>query len=160
MHRTAHFHRSPSHRSPVVLTVPMFSLPVRSLWFLVLIGTLASELVPLSLTFEARFSPLTFYFYEAAKMVAFFVFGCLTPLAWWQSRSLGIGALFAIGTTAVVEFGQAFIPGHRTSVLELAVKLVLLFTGFIWGLDKRAYQTLAFGPLRVRFTSTHWSEHL
>jgi hypothetical protein len=149
-----------SQHSPEVFTVPMFSVPVRSLWFLVLAGTLASEVIPLSLAFENRFSPLTFYFYQAAKMVAFFVFGFLTPLAWWQSKSLGIGALFAIVTTAIVELGQTFIPGHRTSMFEMAVKLGLLFAGFVAGLDVRAYQRFTFGPLCIRFSSSHWSDPL
>jgi len=141
------------------VTVPMFSLPVRSLWFLLLIFTLGIELVPLSVSFEARFSPLIFYSYEALKLVAFIVFGFLTPIAWWRYKSLGIGVLFAITTAAIVELGQAFIPGHRASTLELAVKLMLLFGGFTAALDVRKYQEISIGPLLVRFSSRYWSGH-
>jgi hypothetical protein len=143
-----------SHRSTIA--IPMFSKAVRGLWFFVLACTVASELVPLSLAFEGQFSPFVFYCYEAAKLVAFFVFGFLTPIAWWRYQNLGMGVLFAIVTTAVVELGQVFIPGHRTSTLELAVKLVLLFTGFAGALDVRKYQQLNIGPLHVRFSSRYW----
>jgi hypothetical protein len=57
-----------------------------------------------------------------------------------------------------VEFGQAFVPGHRTSVFELAVKLGLLFTGFVSGLDVRAYQRFHVGRLCVLFSSSHWKD--
>jgi hypothetical protein len=136
----------------------MFGAPVCALWFFVLACTLASELIRLTLAFEGRFPPVVFYSYQAAKLVAFFVFGFLTPLAWWQSKSLGIGALFAIVTTAIVEFAQSFVVGHSTSVFELAVKLVLLFTGFLLGLDARMYQRFTFGRLGVLFSSSHWSD--
>jgi hypothetical protein len=145
------------HTPAAIVTVPMFSLPVRSLWLLLLAFTLAIELVPLSVAFEAQFSSFIFHTYEAAKLAAFVVFGFLTPLAWWRYKSLGIGALFAIVTTAIVELGQAFIPGHRTSTFELVVKLVLLFVGFAAALDVRKYQEFTIGPLRVRFSSRYWS---
>jgi hypothetical protein len=146
------------NRSPAaIVTVPMFSLPIRALWFLLLAFTLAIELVPLSVAFEAQFSSLVFHSYEAAKLVAFVVFGFLTPIAWWRYKSLGIGVLFAIVTTAIVELGQSFIPGHRTSTLELVVKLVLLFIGFAAALDIRKYQEFTLGPLRIRFSSRYWS---
>lgn len=154
MHRIAHSHGFPF----VVVTVSMFGVAVRSLWFLLLVCTLTSELVPLSPGFEARFSPLTFHFYQAAKMISFFVFGFLTPISWWSSRSLGTGAIFAIVTTAIVELAQAFIPGHRTSVFELLVKLLLLFIGFASGLDVRHDQRFTAGPVRVRLSSRYWSE--
>jgi hypothetical protein len=147
-----------SDRSPTaIITVPMFSVPVRGLWFLLLVFTLGIELVPLSVAFEAQFSSLIFHSYEAAKLVAFVVFGFLTPLAWWRYKTLGIGILFAIVTAAIVELGQAFIPGHRTSVLELAVKLLLLFVGFAAALDIRKYQEFTIGPLMIRFLSRYWS---
>jgi hypothetical protein len=148
----AHSGRTPA----AVITVAMFSLPVRALWFLVLACTLVSELVPLSVAFEAQFSTLTFHLYEVAKLVTFLVFGFVTPIAWWRYKNLGMGALFALITTATVEFGQAFIPGHRTSVLELGVKLFLLFIGFAIALDIRKYQNFNAGPLSVRFSSRHW----
>jgi hypothetical protein len=150
--------RANSHRSPwAVVTIPMFSIAVRGIWVLVLACTLVAELVPLSLAFEAQFSTLAFHSYEAAKLVAFFTFGFLTPIAWWRYKTLGIGVLFAIITTAIVELGQAWIPGHRTSLLELAVKLVLLFTGFAAALDVRKYQEFTAGPLCIRFSSRYWS---
>jgi hypothetical protein len=154
MHNVANTHRPPV----AVFKVAMFGVLVRVLWFMVLACVLAFELIPLSLAFEAKFPPIVFYFYEATKLIAFFIFGFLTPITWWTSQSLGKGALFAILTTAVVEFGQSVIPGHRTSVLELAVKLVLLFTGFVSGLDIRKYQQLVIGPLCVRFSSRYWSD--
>jgi len=146
------------NRSPAtIVTVPMFSLPVRGLWFLLLALTLAIEVVPLSVAFEAQFSSLVFHSYEAAKLVAFVVFGFLTPLAWWRYKSLGIGVLFAMVTSAIVELGQSFIPGHRTSTFELAVKLVLLFVGFAAALDVRKYQEFTVGPMCIRFSSRYWS---
>jgi hypothetical protein len=145
-----------NHTPAVIVTIPMFSLPVRSLWLLLLAFTLTIELVPLSAAFEAQFSSLMFHSYEAAKLVAFVVFGFLTPIAWWRYKSLGIGVLFAIITTAIVELGQAFIPGHRTSTFELVVKLVLLFIGFAAALDVRKYQEFTIGPLRIRFSSRYW----
>jgi hypothetical protein len=146
-----------SRRAPApVITVPMFGVLVRGLWFLLFAGTLFSELVPLSAAFEAQFSTFTFHSYEVAKLVAFFVFGFLTPIAWWRYRNLGIGILFAIMATAIVEFGQSLIPGHRTSVIELVAKLVLLFIGFATGLDSRKYQNFSAGPLCVRFSSRYW----
>ncbi len=149
---SAHSRRS----SGATITVLMFSLPVRCLWLLLLGCTVASELVPLSVAFEAQFSTFIFHCYEAAKLVAFFAFGFLTPVAWWRYKTLGMGVLFAIVTTAIVEIGQAFIPGHRASILELLVKLILLFTGFANALDARKYQQLRVGPLHIRFSSRYW----
>ena len=147
----------PTRRSQAATaTIAMFSAPVRGLWFLLLGCTLATELVPLSAAFESQFSPLAFHSYEAAKLIAFFVFGFLTPVAWWRYQSLGIGVLFAMATTAMVEAGQAFIPGHRASTFELGVKLVLLFTGFAAALNIRKDQQLTLGPLRLRFSSRYW----
>jgi hypothetical protein len=147
-----------SHRTPaMVVTVPMFSRLVRALWFLLLGCTVISELVPLTLAFEAQFSTFAFHCYQGAKLIAFLVFGFLTPLAWWRYKSLGIGALFAIVTTAIVEAGQGFVPGHRASTLEFLVKLVLLFTAFAAGLDIRKYQEFTAGPLGIRFSSRYWS---
>ena len=146
-----------SHRSAAAtITVPMFSKIVRSLWLLVLACMLVSELVPLTLAFEAHFSTLVFHSYEVAKLVMLVVFGFLTPLSWWRYKSLGAGAIFAIATTVLVEVGQTFIPGHRTSILELAVKLVCLFAGFAAALDVRKYQQFVVGPLCIRFSSSHW----
>lgn len=159
--RTIHFRRTSTPPSTLAnFTIAMFGVLVRSLWFLLLIGTLAAELVPLSLEFEAKFSPLIFHGYEAAKLLGFFALGFLTPLAWWHSKSLGIGALFAIVVTMFVELGQALIPGHRASTLELTVKLVLLFAGLASGLDVRAYQEFTAGPLRIYFSSRYWTRHL
>jgi hypothetical protein len=150
-----------SHRSsPPTLIICMFSTPVRGLWFLLLVCTLASELVPLSRSFEAHFSTLVFHGYEALKLVCFLVFGFLAPIAWWRYNNLGMGVLFAIVTTVVVELGQAFIPGHRASALELAVKLILLFAGFAAALDVRKYQEFHTGPLWIRFSSPYWSRGL
>jgi hypothetical protein len=145
-----------SRREPAAITIPMFSGVIHVLWFLLLACTLFSELVPLSQAFEAQFSTLIFHCYEAAKLLAFFLFGFLTPLAWWQYRSLGTGVIFAIVTTAIVEIGQAFIPGHRPSMFELSTKLVLLFVGFAIALDLRKYQTIHVGPICVRFSSRYW----
>jgi hypothetical protein len=139
-------------------SVAMFSIPVRSVWLLVLMGTLISELVPLSLTFESRFSPIVFHSYQAAKLIAFWCLGFLTPLAWWHYKRLGIGVLFTVAITATVEIMQSLIPGHRTSAVELMVKIVLLFTGFVSGLDVRKYQQLTVGPMSIRFTSRHWRD--
>jgi len=99
---------------------------------------------------------MIFHSYEAAKVVAFFAFGFLTSLAWWRYKTLGIGVLFAIITTAIVELGQAFIPGHRASILELAVKLILLFTGFAGALHVRKCQEFTGSPLCIRFSSRYW----
>jgi hypothetical protein len=146
------YRRAPS----TIITIPMFSSVVRALWFLLLACTLFSELVPLSSAFEAQFSTFVFHSYQAAKLAAFVAFGFLTPLAWWRYKTLGIGVLFAIVTTAIVEFGQAFIPGHRTSPLELCVKLALLLAGFAIALDIRKYQICSAGPFCVRFSSRFW----
>jgi hypothetical protein len=136
----------------------MFSAPIRGLWFVVLVSTLTAELVPLSMAFEAQFSVLTFHLYVAAKLVAFFLFGFLTPLAWWRYQTLGKGILFAISTTMIVEAVQSFIPGHRSSTIELVVKLVLLFGGFACALDLRKYQKFTVGQFSVRFSSPYWEQ--
>lgn len=146
--------------SPAIVNVPMFSLPIRILWLLVVGGTLLSQLVPLTLAFEAQFSTLTFHFYQAAKLAAFFVFGFLTPLAWWRYQTLGRGILFGIVTTAIVEIGQSFIPGHRSSVIELCVKVTLIITGFALALDIRKYQDFKIGALSIRFSSRYWGHPL
>jgi len=137
--------------------MPMFGLSARSCWFVLLICTLVSELVPLSLTFEARFPSIVFHVYGAAKLLCFFLFGFITPLAWWRYNTLGAGALFAVTTTAFVEISQGFIPGHRTSIFELAVKLILLFTGFAAALEARKFQQLTIGSLSIRFSSRYWA---
>ena len=147
-----------SHRSASpVITISMFGAFIRTLWFFLLTATLVSELVPLTLEFEARFSTFTFHSYELAKLAAFLMFGFLTPIAWWRYNSLAMGALFATITTTVVESGQAFIPGHRASAFELAVKLLLLFAGFVVALNIRKYQELNLRLINIRFSSRYWS---
>lgn len=136
----------------------MFGLAIRTLWFLLLTCTLVSELVPLTLEFEGHFSSTAFHGYQAFKLAAFIIFGFLTPLAWWRYNSLGMGGAFAIATTAIVEIGQAFIPGHRASGFELSVKLLLLFSGFVIGLSTRKYQTLNLGMINIRFSSRYWPD--
>src|ERR1700678_2606568 len=80
--------RAHSHRSTAaVVTIPMFSMPIRALWFLLLACTLASELVPLTVAFEAQFSSLAFHSYQALKLVAFVALGFMTPLAWWRTTA-------------------------------------------------------------------------
>lgn len=136
----------------------MFGALIRTLWFSLLACTLVSELVPLSLEFEGHFSSLTFHSYQAFKLAAFLMFGFLTPLAWWRYNSLGMGGALAITTTAVVEIGQAFIPGHRASMLELSVKLLFLLAGFVMALNVRKYQVLNLGLINIRFSSRYWSD--
>jgi hypothetical protein len=138
------------------VTIPMFSALIRSLWFLLAAFTLALELIPLSRSFEERFSSFIFYSYVVAKLVGFFIFGFLTPIAWWSYKTFGVGALFVLFTTAIVELAQSFLTGHRFSIIELTVKCVLVFGGFVAGLDVRKYQELRAGPLYVRFSSCHW----
>ncbi len=139
--------------------ITMFGGPVRILWFLLLAITLVAETAPLSLSFEAKFPPLFFYGYEAAKLAAFVCLGFLTPVAWWHYKSLGNAAMFALVVTGFVEMGQSFIPGHRPSTLELFVKFMLLFAGFVTGLDVRKYQVLSIGRFTVHFSSRYWKEH-
>jgi hypothetical protein len=145
-----------SRSQVATITIPMFSVLVRGLWILLAALTLALELIPLSVAFEGRFSLFPFYSYVVAKLVGFFVFGFLTPIAWWSYRTFGVGALFVILTTAIVELGQSVVTGHRFSIVELTVKCSLVFGGLVVGLDVRKYRQLSAGPLRVRFSSRHW----
>jgi hypothetical protein len=142
----------------MVVTIAMFSRASRSLWFLIFACTLVFELVPLSLPFEAGFSPLLFHSYESVKVLAFLIFGFLTPITWWHYKNLGMGLVFATVITAMVELGQAVIPGHRASTLELGVKLIVFVVGFVYGLDVRHDQQVSAGPVKVRFSSRYWSE--
>lgn len=152
-----HVHAQSHHRAASTITIKMFSRAIRGYWLFALAITLISELVPLTAGFEAQFSTLVFHSYEGAKLVVFFLFGALTPLAWWRYQTLGTGVLFAITTTAIVEVGQTFVPGHRTSLVELVVKLVLLFAGFALALDARKYQNVSVGPVLFRFSSPYWT---
>jgi hypothetical protein len=140
--------------------IAMFGGLTRILWFFLLVITLVSETAPLPLSFEAKFPPLFFYGYEAVKLAAFVCLGFLTPLAWWHYKSLGNAAMFAFVVTGFVEMGQSFIPGHRPSTLELFVKFVLLFAGFVTGLDVRKYQVLSIGWFTIHFSSRYWKEHI
>ena len=137
-------------------TVAMFTHLDQASWFLLLACTLGFELVPLPASIEVRLTYFGFYSYVLFKLALFFVFGFVTQIAWWKYTTLTLAEVVGIGSTAGVEVGQFFIAGHRASVLELTVKLSLLFAGTIAGLAVRKYQRLHAGPLSVCFTSRYW----
>ena len=138
------------------VSIAMFTFAEKAIWIVLLACTVGSELIPLPPAIEAHFTYLGFYVYVAAKLLLFFVFGFITQIAWWKYTALTAAEVISILATAGAEIGQLFIPGHRASGLELVVKLALLFTGTIAGLDVRKYQNVHAGPISILFTSRHW----
>ncbi len=126
------------------IPLPLFSKALRILWVLCVIVTLVAEVIPMPLI-----RPSLFYSYKTFKAISFLCFGFVTPLAFWRFDSLGFGILVAVLMTMLIEAIQAPIMGHSFSWLELGAKVLIIFLGFLLGLNARYDQQISFGPLRV-----------
>ena len=101
-------------RSPSSSRIEMFSWRLISVWGLLLVCTIATELLPRS----PSWVPGVFYPYTAMKAIMFILLGFGSPLAFWRFNSLGLGTAFAVGTAAAVEGLQSFLVGHHPNFFE------------------------------------------
>lgn len=130
--------------------VPLFSPFFRTLWALLLCITVACEVLPLRPVAAALL-----YSYVGWKVLLFASLGFVMPLAFWRFDNIGRGILLSAVTAGLVEFLQAFSPGHRSSYLEFGGKLVLLLIGFVLGLNTRYNGLLRIGPFQRTLVNTH-----
>ena len=148
---------APVKASPETETRPsevqLFGLALRSLWVLVFLATLATELIPR----DPTWLPYIYYPFTIFKAALFVLLGFATPLAFWKFDSLGFGSLFAVVAAGVVEGAQLFLAGHQASYFEFAAKLILLFLGFVLALNVRYDRRLQIGPLRITLSDVHFS---
>jgi hypothetical protein len=138
---------TPKKSSP---TITMSGSVIRTVWSVVFVTTLASEIVPLP-----PLAPLPFYPYVGGKALLFFILGFLTPLTFWRFNSLNYGFLFGATATAIVEISQHWIPGHTFSILELLGKWAIIFAGFALSLDARYEGQINAGFFQVLLRNKH-----
>ena len=116
-----------------------------------LVLTVFLEVEPL----PAEMYPPLFYSYKVLKGLLFFALGYLTPLAFWRFNSLGRGMLLAVLSASAVEMAQDFFQGHRFSLFELALKLLVIFAGFALALNARYEQRISLGWWRIQLNIEH-----
>jgi len=137
-----------------VLTLKLFSRESRICWFVFLAIMVIVEVIPRPITWP----PLPYYSYQISKLIGFVVLGYLTPLAFWRFGSLGRGVAFGLVTTAGIEGIQGIIEGHRFSIFEMIVKLVLVMAGFGLALLARFDKRIHVGRLHIALHDEHWQE--
>jgi hypothetical protein len=112
------------------------------------------EVIPRPITWP----PLPYYSYQISKLIGFVVLGYLTPLVFWRFGSLGRGVAFGLVTTAGIEGIQGMIEGHRFSIFEMIVKLVLVMIGFGLALLARFDKQIHVGRLYIALYDEHWRD--
>jgi hypothetical protein len=132
-----------------IVNVNAFSVPIRVLFLLVVIGMILAELISVPM-----WPPPIYYPWQILKLTGFVVIGILTPLAFWRFNALNRGLLYAAFSAAFVETLQAIVDrghftGHSFHWYELGVKLVLILFGFAIGLDIRYERQIRIGPLQI-----------
>ena len=137
-----------------VLTLKLFSRGSRIVWFVFLTVMVVVEVTPRPITWP----PLPYYSYQISKLIGFVLLGYLTPLAFWRFGSLGRGVAFGLATTAGIEGIQGMIEGHRFSIFEMFVKLVLVMVGFGLALLARFDKRIHVGRLYITLYDEHWRD--
>jgi hypothetical protein len=129
-----------------------FSIGPKLGWFGLLALTIFLEVEPLP---QEIYPPL-FYSYKLLKGILFFALGYVTPLAFWRFNSLGRGMFLAALSACTVEILQDFFQGHRFSLFELGLKLLVMFAGFALALNARYEQRISLGVWRIQLKSEHF----
>lgn len=130
------------------LRLRVFTSFMRSLWIVIILLTIASELVPVPV-----FPPELHYSIKFAKGLLFVLAGYLLPLTFWRFNSLNRGIVFASFSAGLVETLQGvFGNGHSFHWYELLLKVALVLFGFILALDARYERRITMGPLKVALT--------
>jgi hypothetical protein len=128
------------------LHLQVFSPVLRTLWMVLVIITVGSEMIPISLM-----PPLPFYCYCITKLSAFVCLGYVAPLAFCRFNALNRGILLATLSATCVEVLQGILHhGHSFHWYELIVKLTLILLGFALALEARYERTISVGPIHVR----------
>ena len=130
----------------------MFGWTVRSIWILLFCLLLATELIPRPL-----FAPIMYYSYSSAKGIMFLLLGFATPLAFWRFDRIGLGVFFAVAAAGIAELSQSLLEGHRSSVAEFLLKVLLLLIGFACALNARYDRRIGFQRFGIRLLDTHFS---
>jgi hypothetical protein len=127
--------------------LPVFGLLVRSIWVVVLLATVLSEVLPLP-----PMSLALFLTYCATKAILFLAVGYLTPLAFWRCDHRGF--IVVAACSCVFEILQTFIShGHAFHWYEMILKVVLILVGFAAALEARDEQRILDGPVRIQLAS-------
>jgi hypothetical protein len=134
------------------MVLSAFNLAPKLFWFALLAFTVFLEVEPIP---PIVYPPL-FYSYKCLKGILFFALGYLTPLSFWRFNSLGRGVLLAILSAGFIEFVQGFFQGHRFSIFELLLKLVVIFVGFAVALNARYDQKISLGVWTINLKSKHF----
>jgi hypothetical protein len=114
-------------------SISIFGWGLRITWSVLFALTIVLELIPIPGALSLQ---LCWYF--VCKPVVFLLLGFLTPLVFWRFNSLGYGLLSAIAAASALPW-MPLLPegGHPWGYLELTAKLILVFVGFVTGLNAR-----------------------
>lgn len=133
------------HQHSRRVTLKIFTRSLRFAWASIVAITITSEVMPVP-----GMPPMRFYLYCALKLVAFFMVGCLAPLAFWRFNALNRGMMLAAVSATFVESMQGLLHhGHSFHWYELLVKLALIFLGFALALDVRYEGGIEFGSVHI-----------
>ena len=114
------------------LKMAIFGKPTKLLWGAVALTAVVFELIPV------HYPAGVFLTHNYCKAGIFLLLGFLTPLAFWRFNSLNARILLIAGSAILAEVMQAVLAdGHRFSLVELGIKLVLIGAGFIIALNVR-----------------------
>ena len=103
----------------------IFGKSTKLLWIAFILAAIVLEVIP------ANYPDGLFVLQNYWKTGVFLLSGFLTPLAFWRFDHLNAGTLLSIGSIVLVEVVQAVLAdGHRFSMMELTIKLLLLAVGF------------------------------
>ena len=129
------------------VSVALFTPKLQTLWALVILLTVAPELLPIG-----HMHRLFFLLYYAVKVASFLSLGFFAPLALRSLNGIGLGMILSFLSAFFIEAGQGLLHnGHVFHWYELVGKLTLIALGFALGLDSRYELKLALGPLKVNF---------
>ena len=133
--------------APSPLSLPVFGPLMRSIWAVVLVATILSEVLPLP-----PMSLALYCFYCATKAVLFVAVGYLTPLAFWRCDHRGF-IVVAVCSCAFEVLQTLVSQGHAFHWYEMILKMVLIIIGFGGALVARDERKLLHGPIRIQLVS-------
>jgi hypothetical protein len=120
---------------------------MRSVWTVVLVATVLSEVLPLP-----AMSLSLYCVYCVKKAVLFVAVGYLTPLAFWRCDHRGF--IVVAACSCLFEILQGLVSqGHAFHWYEMILKMVLIVIGFGDALVARDERWILHGPIRIQLVS-------
>jgi hypothetical protein len=131
-------------REPL-FSIGLFTPKMQTLWVVVVLFTIAPELLPI----RPMPTPL-FLLYYFVKILSFLSLGFLAPLALRSLNGIGLGMVLSFLSAFLIETCQGLLhDGHVFHWHELIGKLTLIALGFAFGLDARYELKMSLGPLKI-----------